>query len=393
MGALWRGFGVVGWESVRGRWNNLARNSVESDMSTLFSSLNLGRYNLSNRVTMAALTRQRAGHSGLPSELHAKYYSQRASAGLVVTEGTFPAWTNRAFPGQAGIASDEHAAGWRDVANEVHNANGIIFMQIMHGGRTSHPDLIDGAQAEAPSALNWDGQVRGFAGKMSAPVPRALETEEIPRIVEEFRSAARRAIDAGIDGVEIHNANGYLLHEFLAPSSNQREDEFGGSSENRWRLSEMVIRALVEEIGADRVGVRFSPGHNVQGVIEEDEADMVATYGGLLDAIAPLNLAYVSFLHAHPESELISTLANKARANGVTKVLMNDGFGTVTTQEDAQRELELDYVDAVVVGRQLIANPDLVRRWREDLPLNEPDQSTFYVGGERGYTDYPSVSD
>ena len=196
-------------------------------------------------------------------------------------------------------------------------------------------------------------------------MPRALETKEIPRIVEEFRAAARRAVDAGVDGVEIHNANGYLLHEFLAPSANQRDDEFGGSPENRWRLPEMVIRAVVDEIGADRVGVRFSPGHNVQGVIEEDEADMVATYGGLIDAITPLNLAYVSFLHAEPEGELMSTLANKARANGVTKVLMNDGFGTVTTKEDAQRELELDYVDAVVVGRQFIANPDLVRRWHE----------------------------
>lgn len=362
-------------------------------MTTLFTPLELGRFTLNNRVTMAALTRQRAGHSAVPNELHTKYYSQRASAGLVVTEGTFPAWTNRAFPGQAGIANEEQAAGWRDVANAVHDAGGVLFMQIMHGGRTSHPDLIDGAQAEAPSALGWDGQVRGFAGKMDAPVPRALEVDELPRIVEEFRRAARRAIDAGVDGVEVHNANGYLLHEFLAPSANQREDEFGGSPENRWRLPEMVIRAIVEEIGADRVGVRFSPGHNVQGVIEDDERDMLATYGGLLDALAPVNLAYVSFLHAQPEGELIATLANKARANGVTKVLMNDGFGTVTTKEDAQRELALDYVDAVVVGRQLIANPDLVRRWQEDLVLNEPDQDTFYMGGERGYTDYPTAAD
>lgn len=362
-------------------------------MTTLFTPLELGRFTLNNRVTMAALTRQRAGHSAVPNELHTKYYSQRASAGLVVTEGTFPAWTNRAFPGQAGIANEEQAAGWRDVANAVHDAGGVLFMQIMHGGRTSHPDLIDGAQAEAPSALGWDGQVRGFAGKMDAPVPRALEVDELPRIVEEFRRAARRAIDAGVDGVEVHNANGYLLHEFLAPSTNQREDEFGGSPENRWRLPEMVIRAIVEEIGADRVGVRFSPGHNVQGVIEDDERDMLATYGGLLDALAPVNLAYVSFLHAQPEGELIATLANKARANGVTKVLMNDGFGTVTTKEDAQRELALDYVDAVVVGRQLIANPDLVRRWQEDLVLNEPDQDTFYMGGERGYTDYPTAAD
>lgn len=179
----------------------------------------------------------------------------------------------------------------------------------------------------------------------------------------------------------------------MAPSANQRDDEFGGSPENRWRLPEMVIRAVVEEIGADRVGVRFSSAHVVQGIVEDDEADMLATYGGLLDAIAPLNLAYVSFLHAEPEGELISALAQKARANGETKVLMNDGFGTVTTKEDAQRELDLDYVDAIVVGRQLIANPDLVRRWEENLELNEPDQATFYVGGERGYIDYETAAD
>ena len=278
-------------------------------MTSLFTSLELGRYTLNNRVTMAPLTRQRAGHSGVPSELHKQYYSQRASAGLVVTEGTFPAWTNRAFPGQAGIVDDEQAAGWREVANEVHDKGGVLFMQIMHGGRTSHPDLIDGAQAEAPSALDWDGQVRGFAGKMDAPVPRALEADELPRIVEEFQAAARRAVDAGVDGVEIHNANGYLLHEFMAPSANQRDDEFGGSPENRWRLPEMVIRAVVDEIGADRVGVRLSPAHLVQGIVEDDEADILATYGGLLDALAPLNLAYVSLLHSEPESELIATLA------------------------------------------------------------------------------------
>ena len=375
------------------RLNSALRPRVALGMTSLFEPLELGRYKLDNRVTMAALTRQRAGESGVPTELHQQYYSQRVTAGLVVTEGTFPAWTNRSFPGQAGIATEEQAEGWRAVADCVHEAGGTLFMQIMHGGRTSHPDLIDGANPEAPSSFDWGGTVRGFSGKMDAPLPRELKKEELPRIVDEFRQGARRAIDAGVDGVEIHNANGYLLHEFMAASSNKRDDEFGGSPENRWRLPEMVIRAVVEEIGADRVGVRFSPAHNVQGVIEDDQEDMLATYGGLLDALAPLNLAYVSLLHGEPESELIAQLANRARANGVTKVLMNDGFPTVTSKEDAQREIELDYVDAAVVGRQLIANPDLVRRWREGLELNEPDQETFYLGGERGYIDYEYAAD
>lgn len=370
--------------------------------TSLFEPLKIGRYEIANRVTMAALTRQRAGESGVPTQLHAQYYAQRAGegaaedaagasagAGLVVTEGTYPALRTRTFPGQAGIETEEHAAGWREVVDRVHAAGGVIFMQVMHGGRVSHPDLLGGELPEAPSAITHEGEVHTFDGKKTLPVPRELETEDIPRVIEQFRAAARRAVDAGLDGVEIHNANGYLLHQFMAPSSNQRDDEFGGSAENRRRFSEMVIRAVVDEIGADRVGIRFSPEHNIQGVIEEDRDDVYEVYGGLLDAIADLGLAYVSFLHLELESELIADLAKRARANGVTKVIGNFGFRKMMMLEQAEEAIALPYIDAVAVGRQIIANPDLVRRWREGLELNQPDMDTFYFGGEKGYTDYP----
>lgn len=356
----------------------------------LFQPLELGRYQLNNRVTMAALTRQRAGRSGIPVQLHEDYYSQRASSGLVVTEGAFPAVTSRSFPGQAGIETAEQQEGWKRVADRVHEKDGLIFMQIMHGGRMAHADILEGAQPVAPSAIASGTDVHTFEGKEAAPVPRALEVEEIPRIVEQFRAAARRAVDAGIDGVEVHGANGYLLHEFLSPASNERDDEFGGSAENRIKVPEMVIRAMAEEIGADRVGVRLSPEHNIQGVLETDPEVTRETYLKLLDNISDLNLAYVSILHKDAtSSDLIRDMVQAIRANGTTKVLLNTGFATVTDLEESQALLGSGLADAVVVGRQLIANPDLVRRWEEGLELNEPDQSTFYATGPEGYTDYP----
>jgi N-ethylmaleimide reductase len=354
-------------------------------MTSLFDPLSAGDLHLDNRVTMAPLTRQRAGEDGVPTTLHADYYSQRASAGLVVTEGTFPAFSCRAFPGQAGIADGEQAAGWARVAEAVHAAGGTLVMQIMHGGRTSHPDLLRGGEPEAPSAIGTGGPVRGFSGKLDGVVPRALGTDEIPRIIDEFVAAARRAVDAGVDGVEIHGANGYLLHEFTAASSNHRTDGYGGSPENRARLTVEVVRAVAAEIGAGRTGLRISPEHGVQGAAEDDRADVLATYGALLDGIAETGIAYLSVLHADVDGDLVAGL--RGRFGGA--FLLNSGFGHVTDLAEAQHIVEDDRADAVVVGRELIANPDLVRRWREGLPLNEPDQSTFYVSGAHGYTDYP----
>lgn len=354
-------------------------------MTSLFDPLDAGALHLDNRVTMAALTRQRAAEDGVPTDLHATYYSQRASAGLVVTEGTFPAFGNRAFPGQAGIANEEQAAGWAHVADEVHAAGGTLVMQIMHGGRTSHPDLLRGGEPEAPSAIGTGGPVRGFSGKLDGVVPRELGLEEIPRIISEFVAGARRAVDAGVDGVEIHGANGYLLHEFTAASSNHRTDAYGGSPENRARLTVEVVRAVAEEIGAERTALRISPEHGVQGVPEDDRADVLATYDALIDGLP--EIAYLSVLHADIDGDLVAHL--RERFGGT--FLLNSGFGRVTELPEARHIVEDDLADAVVVGRELIANPDLVRRWKEGLELNTPDQPTFYLGGERGYTDYAFV--
>ncbi|WP_297007686.1 alkene reductase [uncultured Corynebacterium sp.] len=352
-------------------------------MTTLFDPLDAGALHLDNRVTMAALTRQRAAEDGVPTDLHARYYSQRATAGLVVTEGTFPAFSCRAFPGQAGIANEEQAAGWATVADTVHAAGGTLVMQIMHGGRTSHPDLLRGGEPEAPSAIGTGAPVRGFSGKLDGVVPRALGLEEIPRIIGEFVAGARRAVDAGVDGVEIHGANGYLLHEFTAASSNHRTDAYGGSPENRARLTVEVVRAVAAEIGAERTALRISPEHGVQGVVEDDRADVLATYDALISGLP--GLAYLSVLHAGIDGDLVAHL--RERFNGT--FLLNSGFGHVTDLAEARHIVEDGLADAAVVGRELIANPDLVRRWREGLDLNVPDKSTFYVGGEHGYTDYP----
>ena len=190
-----------------------------------------------------------------------------------------------------------------------------------------------------------------------------------------------------MDGVELHGANGYLLHQFLSPSSNHREDAYGGTPEKRCRLVEEIVTAVAEEIGADRVALRLSPQHNIQGIEETDAEDVRATYGGLLRAVADLGLTYVSFLHAAPTGELITELSTEARANGRTRVILNSGFGQVT--QHAEAEDLVQHGDAVAVGRLAISNPDLVRRWREELPVTAPDETTFYTGGEHGYTDYP----
>jgi len=353
----------------------------------LFDPLPLGGLTLPNRVTMAPLTRQRAGEDGVPGDLHVEYYRQRASAGLIVSEGVFPTVDSRAFPGQPGLEDEAQQAGWARVADAVHEAGGRIFVQIMHGGRMCHPDLLRGAEPVAPSAIAPGVPVRGFSGKTDGPVPRALETEELPGIAAAFASAARRAVDAGADGVEVHGANGYLLHEFTAASSNHRTDAYGGSPENRARLTVEVVRAVAAEIGAERTALRLSPEHDVQGVLEHDRADVLATYGAILDGVADLDLACLSLLHRDVAGDLVAAL--RARFGG--PVLLNSGFSEVTGAAEARRIVEEGLADAAVVGRSLIANPDLVRRWREDRELNAPDPSTFYVGGAHGYTDYPSL--
>lgn len=354
-------------------------------MPTLFDPADLGSIKLRNRIVMAPLTRSRAEKDGIPSDLHVEYYSQRARNGLVVTEGTFFEDINRAFVGQAGIATDQQQAGWAKVAQAVHEQGGQIVMQIMHGGRLTLPSINGFDQGEAPSAIAPGVTLHGADGRQDVPTPVALDEAGIQRVISGFAAGARRAIDAGIDGVEIHGANGYLLHEFLSPDANHRTDSYGGSPENRARLLIEVIRAVAAEVGADRVGFRISPMHNVQGCMETDEEDVVATYNAVIDGVKDLGLAYLSILHHDIDGPLVAGL--RARFGGFT--MLNSGFGEITGKDEAQRIVEENLADAVMVGREVISNPDLSHRWEKDLPLNEMDMATFYTPGAAGYTDYP----
>jgi N-ethylmaleimide reductase len=258
----------------------------------------------------------------------------------------------------------------------------------MHGGRATHPE-ISGRPAEAPSALAIDGVTHAGGTKVPYPVPRALEVDELPDIADTFVRASQNAIDAGFDGVELHAANGYLLHEFLGATSNVRTDAYGGTPENRVRFVVEVVRAVVAEIGAGRVGIRISPERDIQGVIEDDPADVEAVYGGLMDALAPLGLAFVSLLHPEPSGAMVQGL--RSRFGG--PFLVNTGFAEATTRDEAVAMMADDLGDAIVVGRAVLANPDLVRRWREGLDQNEVDFSTLYSEGSLGYTDYPTYDE
>ncbi|MGY1633118.1 alkene reductase [Geodermatophilus sp. SYSU D01186] len=353
----------------------------------LFSPVTLGDLELANRVVMAPLTRMRSGASGVPGDLVVEHYRQRAGLGLIITEGTYPNHESQAFVGQPGIVTDEQVEGWRRVAEAVHARGGRIVMQVMHGGRVTHPDVNGGRRVVAPSAVAINGEGHTEKGKQAYPVPHALTVEEARATVQDFVSASRRAVEAGLDGVEIHGANGYLLHEFLSPASNERTDEYGGSPENRARFVVQVVTAVAAAIGAGKVGLRISPEHDIQDAFETDRADVLATYGALLDQLAPLGLAYLSVLHREPAGDLVQEL--RRRFGG--PLIANSGFGSVTTREEAVALIEAAHAEAVAVGRPVIANPDLVERWAGEHPENEPKQHLFYAAGAEGYTDYPTL--
>ena len=358
-------------------------------MPDLYDDLTVGAWTLPNRIVLAPLTRSRADQDGVHGDLAVEYYAQRAGAGLIITEGTQPSAVGQGYSNTPGIHSPEQVEAWRRIADAVHARGGRIVLQLMHAGRVSHPDNKHGLGAVAPSAEAAPGEMFTVQGGLQPhPVPRALELDEIPGVVEEFAQAARNAVEAGLDGVEVHAANGYLVHQFLAPGSNHRTDAYGGSPENRARFGIEVTRAVVDAIGADRVGIRLSPAHNIQGCTEDDPADVEATYAALTGAIAPLGLAYVSVLAADPRSEAVLRIRKEFGG----PFIVNTGFGDITSREDAQALLDDDLGDAVAVGRLFLANPDLPTRWERGAELNEPDPGTFYTPGAKGYVDYPALS-
>ncbi len=355
-------------------------------MARAFDPVRIGSWDLPQSFVMAPLTRNRAGEGNALTELNATYYAQRAAAGLIVTEGTAPSAVGQGYLNVPGLYTQAQVDGWRLVAEKVHAAGGLIVAQLMHAGRIAHADNKDGLETIAPSAVTAPGEMVTAQGPKPHSQPRALKTEELPGVVDDFVTAARNAVEAGLDGVEIHSANGYLLHQFLDPTINLREDAYGGSPQARARSVVEVVTAVAQAIGADKVGLRISPGHAFNGVGEVPGQDLDDTYAALVESVAPLGLAYLSIL-ASPHVEIVADL--RTRFGG--SVLLNDGFGAVTDLATVESLLATGLADAVVVGRPFLANPDLTTRWAQGAELNEPDVTTFYGGGAPGYTDYPTL--
>lgn len=359
---------------------------------TLFDSIRIGNLDLSNRAFMAPMTRSRAGTGNVPTELMAAYYVQRASAGLLITEATQVSPQGVGYPNTPGIHSPEQVAGWRRVTDAVHDAGGRIFAQLWHVGRISHPAYQpNGELPVAPSAVAAAGTVYTPDGMQPFPVPRALETDEIPPIIEQFRRGAENALAAGFDGVELHGANGYLPDQFLRDGTNRRTDRYGGSVENRARFFLEVTRALVDVWGAGRVGVRVSPSGTFNDMRDSNPR---ATFGHLAREVNRLRLAYLhvveaveaDFGHGGPGYEPVPTSLFRPQFRG--PLIVNGGF----TQARAEEYLAAGRADAISFGSAFLANPDLVERFRRNAPLNTPDPSTFYGGTEKGYTDYPALA-
>lgn len=352
-----------------------------SQVNDLFAPLNVGRYALANRIVMAPMTRSRADDAGVPGELVPVYYAQRASAGLIVTEGTFPSPMGKGYVRTPGIHSDAQVAAWKKVTEAVHGKGSRIFLQLMHAGRISDPSFLPGnATPVAPSAVQPKGASYTDQGMKPYVTPRALETTEIPGVIEEYADATRRALEAGFDGVELHAASGYLPMQFLSSGSNLRTDRYGGSAEKRARFSVEALQAMAAVAGADRVGIKLSPEMAFNDITD---ADPVETYTTLVQAIGNMGLAY---LH-------VALFGAPTDYHSLLRPLFRGAYlaGGGLTRESAEALLHAGTADAVVFGSLFVANPDLPLRFRLKAPLNQPDSTTFYTPGAKGYIDYPML--
>jgi len=359
------------------------------DASPLFEPLALGRLELPNRIVMAPMTRQRAAAGNVPTSLHATYYAQRASAGLIISEGTQICAAGQGYARTPGIHTDEQVAGWRLVTEAVHAAGGRIALQLWHVGRISDPYFQPGgALPVAPSAIAAQGQAYTPEGAHPLVTPRALETHEIGRVVAEYAEGARRALEAGFDGVEVHAANGYLIEQFLLDGTNRRSDAYGGSLDKRARFLLEVTESVARVWGADRVGVRLSPRGTFNDMSDSNRAD---TFTHAVTELDRFGLAYLHLLDPirpspfdNPGTERLAPLL-RSRFRG--PVIVNGAFD----RELAVAARTSGEADAVAFGIPFLANPDLPERLRRGAPLNEPDRNTFYSGEARGYTDYPAL--
>ena len=356
-------------------------------MTSLFDPIHLGEIALANRVVMAPLTRNRAAAGRVPSPLAALYYRQRAGAGLIVSEATQIAPLGQGYLDTPGIYSREQVEGWKAVTRAVHERGGKIVVQLWHVGRISHVSLLPAGEVPvAPSAIAAKTQTYTAKGFEAVSAPRALKLEELPAIVEQYRLAARNAIEAGFDGVEVHGANGYLLDQFLRDGMNQRTDTYGGSIENRARLLIEVMQAVTTEIGSGRTGLRLSP---VTPSNDASDSNPQPLFNHVAERLAPLELAFLHVIEGATAGvrDVAPFDYQALRERAKAPWMVNNGY---------DRKMALDAVasgraDVVAFGRPFISNPDLAERLREDAPLNTLDQDTLYGGGAKGYTDYPAL--
>ncbi|WP_159940936.1 MULTISPECIES: alkene reductase [unclassified Nocardiopsis] len=352
-------------------------------MTSLFERYQLGDLTLPNRVVMAPMTRVRAAAGGLATPSMATYYAQRATAGLIVSEGVQPSLVGQSNPGTPGLYTDEQVASWKPVTAAVHANGGRIFAQIMHGGRVSHPSTT-GVRPVGPSAVPAVGDVFTPTGPRPAPMPRALEEAEVPEHAESYAGAARHAVAAGFDGVELHGANGYLISQFLSSNANLRTDSYGGSVTNRIRFAVEAAAATADAVGGDRTGIRLSPGGRFWGT---EETEVRELYTALLAELARLGLAYLH-LEATTDEELLLELRRVWPGTLIVNPTVPMGTKQ-TNREDADHWLGQG-ADLISFGRSFISNPDLVERLRTGLPISPVDEATYYQGGDRGYLTYPA---
>lgn len=354
------------------------------NISQLFTPLKLGNITVRNRIAMAPLTRQRSYLDGGPTDLNVEYYRQRASAGLLISEGIYPSEMGKGYLFSPGLCSDAHAAGWSDVTRAVHDANGAIFAQIMHVGRLSDSLMLpDRAQPIGASAVRPDPKARHYTiscprAKRPYEEPRALNTEEVYQAIEEFGACAAYARQAGFDGVEIHAASGYFPMQFLSTNSNVRTDEFGGSVENRARFLLACVDAMIARTDAGFVAVKISPGWNFHNVFDDDP---VATYTHVTRELSKRGIAYLQ----------VGNYGMDWDVHGTLRPLFDGPYMGVAgfTRRSAADAIAAGRMDLVAFGQHYLANPDLVERFQKGWPLNRPDPDTYYTQGEAGYTDYP----
>ena len=358
----------------------------------LLTPFKLGSYTLQNRIVLAPLTRNRTVVDNVPNALMALHYEQRATAGLLISEATQISPQGLGYPNTPGIHSPEQIEGWKLITNAVHAKGGKIFLQLWHVGRISHPDLQpNGELPVAPSAIAPEGEVATYTGMKPYVTPRALELAEIPKIVDQYRIGAKNALEAGFDGVEVHSANGYLLDQFLQDNTNHRTDIYGGSLENRARLLMEVMEAVVDVWGSDRVGVRLSPSGTFSSMYDSNRA---ATFGYVVKELNRFNLAYLHLVA--PRVEGFGSAEDQPDLGAdFFRPIFN---GTIITAggysfETGNAAIASGHADLVAFGRLYIANPDLPERFAANAPLNKPDRNTFYGGGAKGYTDYPTLQD